>query len=85
VELKPGDRILSSEVTFPLYWLLKKGVPIKEIAVFEFPSRFPVRVMDSYGGAAFYASAWGPLPFTLSSKPLERFHLFEVIAPVGNY
>jgi len=36
--------------------------------------------MDNRGAAGFYASAWGPLPFTLSRSPLERYGLFEVLS-----
>ncbi len=78
-EFQIGDWILSKDVTMPLVWFARKPVGLREIARFEYPSRFPVRVMDYTGSAGFYASVWGALPFTFTSGPLERFHIYEVV------
>ncbi len=79
--LAPGDLVVTSDVSFPAGWLLRKGLPLEYRTSFERSARFPLRVMDSRGGAGFYASAWGPLPFCFSSGPWERFHVFEVVSP----
>ncbi|MCG3205265.1 MAG: hypothetical protein KCHDKBKB_01984 [Elusimicrobia bacterium] len=78
-KLSPGDRVITSQVTFPLFWFFRHRVPIRLVGTFENPTSFPLKVMDSKGGAGFYGSAWGPLPFSFSSGPWERFHLFEII------
>jgi hypothetical protein len=52
---------------------------LKVIREFDYPSCFPIRIMDNKGSAGFYASVWGALPFTFSNSPLERFHLYEVV------
>jgi len=75
-----GDQIIGNEVTMPLKWFARRPVVLREIAQFEYPSRFPIKIMDYEGSAGFYASVWGALPFTISLGPWERFHLFEVVA-----
>ncbi len=74
-----GDRIIGNEVTMPLKWFSKRPVVLKELATFEYSTRFPIKVMDYQGSAGFYASVWGALPFTIHEGPWERFHLFEVV------
>ncbi len=78
-QLRPGDRILTTEVSLPLFWFFRERVPMRLIGTVQMPSRFPVRVMDSQSAAGFYASAWGPLPFSFSKGPWEQFDLFEII------
>ena len=78
-EFRPGDLILAKEVTMPQIWWARRGLVLQEVARFDFPARFPVRVMDYHGSAGFYASVWGALPFTLSNGPWERFRLFQVL------
>lgn len=78
-EFRPGDLLLRPEVIMPPWWLAQRRPPLAARAVFEYPSVFPLRVMDNRGAAGFYASAWGPLPFTLSRSPLERYVLYEVL------
>lgn len=77
--LAPGDRVVTSEVSFPLFWRYRGDQPIKLVATIDCPASFPVRVMDARGGAGFYGSAWGPFPFSFSNGPWERFHLFEIM------
>jgi hypothetical protein len=70
---------LAKEVTMPSLSFLKSPVVLRRIAVFDYPTHFPIKVMDMQGSAGFYASVWGALPFTFSNGPWERFHLFEVV------
>jgi hypothetical protein len=76
---RPGDLVLSKDVTMPLMWFFRKHLNGRLIASYEFPSRFPLKVMDFQGSAGFYASVWGALPFTWSLGPWERFRLFEIL------
>jgi len=39
-------------------------------------SAFPVRLMESDAG--FYGSYWGMLPFTITTRPQERFDVYQV-------
>ena len=78
-EFRPGDLLLRPEVIMPPWWLAQRRPALAARAVFDYPSVFPLRVMDNHGAAGFYASAWGPLPFTLSRSPLERYVLYEVL------
>jgi len=78
---RPGDLLLRSEVIMPRWWFHPRGM--RPLAHYDYPSRFPLRVMDNLGAAGFYASAWGALPYTLSREPLDRYTLFEVVAPAG--
>jgi 4-amino-4-deoxy-L-arabinose transferase-like glycosyltransferase len=80
----PGDLLLRPEVVMPPWWFGPGRPPLAVRAIHNYPCRFPVRVMDNRGAAGFYASAWGPLPFTLSRSPLERYTLFEVLSKENN-
>lgn len=77
---QPGDLLLRPEVIMPPWWFGERRPPLALRKIYEYPSPYPVRVMDNRGAAGFYASAWGPLPFTLSRSPLERYGLFEVLS-----
>jgi hypothetical protein len=79
-EFQLGDFILAKEVTMPLAWFQRKPVVLTQVRVFDYPTHFPIKVMDYEGSAGFYASVWGALPFTFSRAPWERFHLFHVTA-----
>jgi hypothetical protein len=83
-EFRPGDLVLSKDVTMPLVWFLRRGLPLREVETFDFPTRFPIKVMDFRGSAGFYASVWGALPFTFSLSPWERFRLYEVVGDNGD-
>lgn len=77
--LKPGDRIIVSDITLPASWFLRRfKADYQPVYALQAVSGFPVKVMDGRGGAGFYASAWGPLPFSLNAGPWERFIVFEV-------
>ena len=77
-EFETGDLLLVKEITMPQWWVLGRGLPLRKKDVFEYPTVFPLKVMDYHGSAGFYASLWGALPFTLSNSPWERFLLVEV-------
>jgi 4-amino-4-deoxy-L-arabinose transferase-like glycosyltransferase len=76
--LQPGDLLMHQEVVMPRWWFKTSAVKTRLVKVYEYPSRWPLRVMDNQGAAGFYASAWGALPWTFSRGPLERFSLLEV-------
>jgi len=78
-ELRAGDQVLSKEVTMPLIWFARKPLVLRPLATYDFPTRFPVKVMDMKGAAGGYASIWGALPFSISDSSWERFRLYEVI------
>ena len=61
-EFKPGDLVLSKDVTMPLAWFFQKHLNGRLLATYDFPSDFPLKVMDYNGSAGFYASVWGALP-----------------------
>ncbi len=75
-----GDLVLAKQVTMPLVWFARKPVKFREVGRFDYPSSFPLKVMDFSGSAGFYASVWGALPFTFSKGPWERFYIFEVVS-----
>lgn len=75
----PGNLVLKQEVIMPPWWFRPPATALRPLAVYAYPSRWPLRVMDNRGSAGFYASAWGALPFTVSFGPLERTTLFEVV------
>jgi hypothetical protein len=77
--LKPGDLILRQTVVMPPWWF--QAPPSRVAAVYEYPARWPLRLMDNAGSAGFYASAWGALPWTFSRGPWERYVLLETLAP----
>lgn len=77
-KFEKGDLILSKDVTMPPIWAWWRDVAVERVAIYEYPTRFPIKVMDKAGSAGFYASAWGALPFTLSRSPWERFELYRV-------
>lgn len=79
-EFQLGDFILAKEVTMPLSWFQRKPVVLTQVRVFDYPTQFPLKVMDYEGSAGFYASVWGALPFTFSRASWERFRLFHVTA-----
>ena len=82
-EFQPGDLVLSKDVTMPLVWFAAKNPPRRALATFDFPTAFPIKVMDFRGSAGFYASVWGALPFTFSRAPWERFRLYEIVESDG--
>jgi hypothetical protein len=77
--LQAGDWVLSREVAMPLIGFYRRPIERREIARFEYPTRFPVKVMHFQGSAGFYASVWGALPFTFYQGPWERFRLYEIV------
>ncbi len=83
-KILPGDLLMHQEVVMPRWWFRVAAPKTRVVKVYEYPSRWPLRVMDNQGAAGFYASAWGALPWTLSREPLERFSLLEVLADGGS-
>jgi hypothetical protein len=80
---RPGDVVLRREVVMPPWWFRPDPARMRLLKVYDYPSRWPVRVMDNRGAAGFYASVWGALPFTFSVGPLERYSLIGVTGGDG--
>ncbi len=80
-DFQPGDLVLYRQVTMPPWWFRFDSNRFDVVKIYEYPAKFPLRVMDNAGAAGFYASAWGALPFTFSKSPLERFILLRVKSP----
>jgi hypothetical protein len=78
-KLQAGDLLLRQEVVMPRWWFRASAVSTRPVKIYDYPSRWPLRLMDNAGAAGFYASAWGALPWTFSRGPLERFTLLEVV------
>ena len=57
--LAAGDLILKQEVIMPPWWFRPPAGVLRPLAVYDYPSRWPLRLMDNRGSAGFYASAWG--------------------------
>jgi hypothetical protein len=76
---RPGDLVLAKTVTMPSIWFWRKHLPLRDVGLIQYPTRWPFKVMDARGSAGFYASVWGALPFSISRSPWERFRLFEVV------
>jgi hypothetical protein len=74
-----GDLLLKPHYRQSGWWRLDHPEYFRLVAVFEFPSRNPLRVMDVPASAGFYASCWGALPFAVTNHPLERFELYQVV------
>lgn len=73
----PGDVVLAPTVVMRPWWF-RPGPGMALERSFDYPSAFPLRLMDNEGAAGFYASVWGALPFTFSTGPLERYQLWRV-------
>lgn len=70
---RPGERVIvmrQSGGRVPDAW--------EPLAVVEVPGPIPLRVLDVRAGIGLYAETLGPLPFGLSSGPLEVAVLYEV-------
>ncbi|HRY30017.1 MAG TPA: glycosyltransferase family 39 protein [Elusimicrobiota bacterium] len=72
-----GDLVLKNDVVMPAWWFRPEKDRFRPLKIYEYASRFPLRVMDNQGAAGFYASVWGALPFSFSRSPLERYVLLE--------
>jgi len=57
-----GDQILSKRVTMPPIYAWRKEIHVQRIDSFDYPTWFPLKVMDYKGSAGFYASLWGGAP-----------------------
>lgn len=53
-------------------------------SVIEIDTRTSVTTMSQPLGAGFYASLWGPLPFTFGPVPPERYLLARLVLAPGN-
>jgi 4-amino-4-deoxy-L-arabinose transferase-like glycosyltransferase len=77
---QPGDIVIIPENTTNSF-----GPPprfaLTETAVSTFSLRGHLATMSQPLGAGFYASVWGPLPFTFGTVPPERY-LIARLAPV---
>ena len=74
----PGERVMvPMETASPILPpdLSSRLTFLAEIPV---PDPFPIRMMHSGVRAGFYCHAWGMLPFTISTRPIETLRLYEV-------
>ncbi len=63
----------------PPWWYKAAASDQRGIKAYRYESMLPLRVMDNLGGAGFYASVWGPLPYAVSQSPLENYRLYEAL------
>jgi hypothetical protein len=77
-EPREGDLIMVADV--PKLWGPPPGLyrRMKLIDVREINSWYPFRVMGLDTRTGYYSTLWGYQPFTLSSRPIERFGIFRV-------
>jgi hypothetical protein len=77
-DFAPGSLFLRSVYRKSSWWTVKNPERFQAVALWEYPSRIPLRVMDVPASAGFYASCWGILPYAITPHPLERFELYLV-------
>lgn len=51
---------------------------LKLLTKMEFNTQFPVRVQNYQAHAGFYTFSAGLLPYTISTRPLEVFYVYEL-------
>lgn len=79
-KLQKGDLVLLPRYSAPVILPLPKeyvAEHLKIVKIYEYNNRFPLRDMNKEDSAGFYSSFFGTLPFVISTKPLEKFYLFQ--------
>ncbi|MHB1360971.1 MAG: glycosyltransferase family 39 protein [Thermoleophilia bacterium] len=73
----PGDLIVKPRLSD---WPLAGQVTsrMKLIGTTAVEGTLPVRVMSFEAGAGLYGNFWGPLPYSISDAPIERFDVYQV-------
>ena len=51
---------------------------VRQLEIVEYPSGIPCSIMSRATGAAFYASVWGPLPYSIGSSERQRYQVLEL-------
>ena len=77
---QPGDLIVAAYYRQSSWWRLPDTLVRRRVRTISYTSWLPVRVMDVPDSAGWYASCWGALPFTLTSHPLERYEIDQVVS-----
>ncbi|MDX1386083.1 MAG: glycosyltransferase family 39 protein [bacterium] len=73
-----GDLILTSKLASS-HKIHPTVTPLLKRKGYLFPQKDVLfRTMNDQGRAGFYSDSWGPLPFTVSNAPLERFAVYEI-------
>lgn len=76
---KKKQYIIKPQILFPRD--INKGYfnnRLKLLTKVEFNTKFPIRVQNYQAHAGFYTFSAGLLPYTLSTKPLEVFYVYEL-------
>jgi len=75
--LRKGDMIIRPLTPSPQP--INKSINISLVNTIKYNSSFPIRTMNLESHAGFYSTAWGFLPYSVSSSPLEKIEIYEVI------
>lgn len=73
-----GDLILTSKLASAHNIHPTFNTLLKRQGFLSPKKNYIIRTMNNVGRAGFYSDSWGPLPFTISDAPLERFAVYEV-------
>ena len=79
-ELRPGDLVIVPENNTATPRLPFAAIRQREIT--EYPTLRWLSTTSWRAGAGFYAAKVGPLPFAMGNVPPERYHIYEVTAPI---
>ena len=78
----PGDIVVKPKLSD---WPLADEVTghMRLIGTTDVQGSLPVRVMSFEAGAGLYGNFWGPLPYSVSSAPIERFEVYQITGNPG--
>jgi len=78
--LLPGDVVVIPLNNTNVFFLPAKRV--EPLETLEIPVRSWLATMNTWVGAGFYSSVFGPLPFVFGAIPAERYEVFAVERPI---
>jgi hypothetical protein len=73
--LMPGDRIVSSELGFPI----PVKAPVRSVSQYDIQPSVPLRVMGLGARAGYATVTFGLRPFDIVSRPVDRIRVDEVM------
>lgn len=76
--LPRGALLVRKTRAMPAQWAGPVRADLEFLGALEYPSRWPLRVMDLPSSAGFYASVWGALPWSFTLGPWERLLVHRV-------
>ena len=79
MQLDVGDIVITPATNTNLVELPARVVRV--LATEEYATGGAVATLSVARGAGFYASLWGPLPFTFGPVPPERYTVVQIVAP----